>query len=139
MLNDDGAPFVLDAVTGPNTLDQIQGTLDRLWEQHPQVSRTARIHMELAAGEIGANILKYARAGEPVRMRMEADVRDGTVRINFTDDGQPSPVDLDAVSMPTEMAEKGRGLAMAIAVLDQLSFERDAKSNRWSLVRRLTD
>lgn len=139
MLNDDGTPLVLEAFTGPNTLDQIQGTLDLLWEQHPQVSPTARIHMELAACEIGANILKHARGGEPVRMRMEADVRDGAVRVDFTDDGHPAPVELDTVAMPTEMAEQGRGLALAVAVLDQLSFQRDARSNRWSLVRRVTD
>ena len=98
-------------------------------EQHPQVSPTARIHMELAACEIGANILKHARGGEPVRMRMEADVRDGIVRVDFTDDGHPAPVELDAVAMPTEM--EGRGLALAVAVLDRLSFQRDARN--WSL------
>lgn len=139
MLNHHGSPFVLDAVTGPNTLDQIQGLLDRLWEQHPDVSPTARIHMELAACEIGANILKHAGGGQPVRMRMEADVHDEAVRVSFTDDGHPAPVDLNAVSMPTEMAEQGRGLALAVAVLDELSFHREAKINRWTLVRRLAD
>jgi serine/threonine-protein kinase RsbW len=41
--------------------------------------------------------------------------------------------------MPVEMAEQGRGLALAVAVLDELSFQRDSTMNRWTLVRRLRD
>lgn len=41
--------------------------------------------------------------------------------------------------MPSAMAERGRGLALAVAVLDELGFHRDSTGNRWTLVRRLTD
>lgn len=132
-------PLVLDIITGPNTLDQIQQTLDLLWDRHPEASRTARIHMDLAACEIGANILKYADDGRPVRMRMEAEVCGPDVRVRFTDDGRPAPIDLESVGMPSVMAEQGRGLALALAVLDRLAFDRDSTGNRWTLVRRLTD
>lgn len=131
--------WVLDTITGPDTLDRIQQTLDQLWAQHPDASPTTRIHMDLAACEIGANIVKHAAAGRPVQMQMQAEVCDGNVRVCFTDDGHPAPVDLDAVGMPSEMAEQGRGLALAVAVLDQLSFQRDSTINRWTLVRRLHD
>jgi serine/threonine-protein kinase RsbW len=120
-------------------LNQIQQTLELLWEQNPEASPTARIHMELAACEIGANILKHAGGGQPVRMQMQAEVLGPHARVSFTDDGQHAPIDLSAVSMPSEMAERGRGLALAVAVLDELSFHRDATGNRWTLVRRLTD
>lgn len=139
MLNHQGRPLVLETVTGPGTMEGIQQTLDRLWQQHPDVSETARLHVELAASEIGANVVKYAAEGHPVSLRMEAEVCGGDIRVNFTDDGHPAPVDLAAVRMPSELAERGRGLAMAVAVLDQLSFRRDGSVNRWTLVRRLTD
>lgn len=134
-----GGLLVLDTITGPDTLDQIQHVLDQLWAQHPEASPAARIHMDLAACEIGANILKHAGGGQPVRMQMQAEVHDGHVRVSFTDDGHPAPIDLQQVGMPSEMAEQGRGLALAIAVLDELTFQRDATVNRWILVRRLHD
>ena len=139
MLNHQGPPLVMETVTGPGTMERIQQTLDLLWQQHPDVSETARLHVELAASEIGANVVKYAAEGQPVSMRMQAEVSAGDIRVCFTDDGHPAPVDLAAVRMPPDLAEQGRGLAMAVAVLDQLSFQRDASVNRWTLVRRLTD
>jgi serine/threonine-protein kinase RsbW len=132
-------PLILDTITGPNTLDQIQHTLDLLWQQYPEASATARIHIDLAACEIGANICKHAAGGQPVRMRLQAEVCGPNVRVSFTDDGHPTPIDLSAVGMPVEMAEQGRGLALAVAVLDELSFQRDSTMNRWTLVRRLRD
>lgn len=106
-------PLVLDVITGPNTLDQIQQTLDLLWDQHPDASPMARIHMDLAACEIGANILKHAGGGQPVRMRMEAEVRGADVRVRFTDDGHPAPIDLDAVGMPSACRRQWRSGAAA--------------------------
>ena len=55
-LKKQGGPVVLETVTGHGTLDEIQQTLELLWDRHPEVSARARMHMELAACEIGANI-----------------------------------------------------------------------------------
>jgi len=129
----------LETVTGHGTLDEIQQTLDLLWDRHPEVSAMARMHMELAACEIGANICKHSGGGQPVGMRMKAEVSGSNVRVSFADDGQLAEVRLDAVTMPSDTAEQGRGLAIAVAILDKLSFRRDAAVNRWTLVRRLSD
>ena len=53
--------------------------------------------------------------------------------MEFTDNGGPLHVDLNAVSLPDDMAERGRGLPLAKAVLDRLIYERDAL-NHWTLV-----
>jgi serine/threonine-protein kinase RsbW len=43
-------------------------------------------------------------------------------------------VDLAAAIMPDDMAERGRGLALAQAALRLLSYFRDEVGNHWRLV-----
>ena len=129
-------PLVLETTTGPDTLDAIQATLDRLWAAH-EVDDVVRMHIDLAAGEIGANIIEHSSGGRPVRLRMEVELVDDVVRTTFFDDGHPSPVDLAGVSMPEEFSDRGRGLAIAHRVLDELSYRRERDGNHWTLVRSL--
>jgi hypothetical protein len=42
----------------------------------------------------------------------------------------PAPAELSAIGMPHEMSDRGRGLAMAHRVLDQLSCERARNSRQ---------
>lgn len=98
---------------------------------------TVRIHTDLAVSEIGANIIEHSGDGNPVRLRMKVELVPDVVRVTFTDNGHPAPVDLSMVSMPDEMSERGRGLAIAFRVLDETSYRRDGEGNHWTLVRRI--
>ena len=53
----------------------------------------------------------------------------------FTDTGDPALLDLSSVEMPDELAESGRGLAIALATLDELVHE-TGEGNTWRLRRR---
>jgi serine/threonine-protein kinase RsbW len=46
-------------------------------------------------------------------------------------------VDLSQTAMPDETSERGRGLAIASRVLDELSYHRDSDGNHWTLIRQL--
>ncbi|MCT7658748.1 ATP-binding protein [Mycobacterium deserti] len=96
---------VLETTTGPDTFAAMQRTLDEVWSAHSAPDR-ARMYMDLAVGEVGAN------------------------------DGKPSSVDLDTVSLPDELAEHGRELAIALRVLDELSYRSDKDGNHRTLVSR---
>lgn len=123
---------VLEVQTGPDTLAEIQRTLDLAWAED-DVPEYTKMCIELAVSEIGTNIIAYSADGKPVRMRMAVDVRPDQVAVTFTDDGHPTPIDLTRVSMPDEVAESGRGLALAHRVLDKLSYWRDNEGNHWIL------
>lgn len=127
-----------EAETGPETLAEIQRTLDEAWSAG-DVPDDTRMCIELAVSEIGTNIIEYSGDGKPVRMRMVVDVRPDSVSVTFTDDGHPAPVDLARVTMPGEAAESGRGLALAHRVLDELSYSRDKEGNHWTLIRRRSE
>lgn len=122
-----------DSETGSRTLDGIENLLARVWSAHRHVPSVVRMQVGIAIGEIAGNIVEHAAADCPVRIRMEVRVGLAEVRVDFTDDGAPTGVDLDRVVLPDEMAETGRGLVLARAVLRQLSYCRNGL-NHWTLV-----
>ncbi len=129
-----GGSEVLETVTGPATLDEIGTILERMWSLHPHVPNSVRTQVAIAVGEIGANIVEHAARGGPVRLRMEVLVSPEEVRVAFLDDGPPAQTQIAAPpEMPDEMAEGGRGLALAHAVLDRLLYHRQM-FNHWILV-----
>lgn len=115
-------------------LRTIHSELHALWSRNPQVPDDVRIQMAIATAEVGANIIKHTPQGRPVRIRMDLELSDHQVHVGFTDNGPPADIDLESVSMPDPMAETGRGLAMARAVLGRFSHRRDAIGNHWTLV-----
>lgn len=121
----------LEITNGPKALEQIHGALEAFWRKHEQVPQHIRNEIDIAAGEIAANILEHARA---VTVWMEMHARPDAVEIEFTDAGVPVDLDLEAAMMPDEMAERGRGLALAQAALRLLSYFRDEVGNHWRLV-----
>ena len=128
-------PGVLETVTGSATLDEIGSMLEEMWSAHSHVPPTVRTQVAIAVGEIGANIIEHAASDRPVRLTMEVLVLPDAVRVSFLDDGPPVDVDLESPKMPDQMAERGRGLAMAHAVLDRLHYRRSFV-NHWTLVSR---
>ncbi len=126
--------WVMDAVTGPNTLREVRHALAEVWKAHGEVPERVRSEMAIAAGEVAANIVEHAGKGRPVRIRMQVRVSNDGVELRFFDDGERVQVDLHSVRLPDESAERGRGLAVAQAVLRHLSYDRTADGNQWTLV-----
>ena len=97
------------------------------------------VQVQIATAEVAANIVEHTGSGHPLRIRMSAAVTDDQVHVSFTDNGPPADIDLTQVTMPTDMAERGRGLAMAQALLDRLAYRCDETGNHWTLVsKRIT-
>lgn len=125
----------LRTVACPDALDQIEDVLAGLWTRHPHVPEDIRMRLGIAVNEIAANIIEHATAavGRLVRLQMWAHVRDNEVLITLTDDGMPLSADLPSDDMPDELAERGRGLPLARAVLNRLNYHRADELNHWEL------
>lgn len=121
----------LNIAVGPETLDEVQSALDTFWARHDQVPDGVRMEVGIAAAEIAANIVEH---GAPGSLHMEIAVVSNEVQVEFTDSGDPAEIDLFAVRMPDELAEGGRGLALAQAALRLLAYFRDELGNHWRLV-----
>lgn len=124
---------VLEGMTGPGILGEAARVLDETWSAHPEVSEDIRTQVGIATGEIVANIVEHAARGKAVYIRMEVSVLPDRVEVSFVDDGQPAEIELSAAVLPDVMAERGRGLALAKAVLAELSYSRSTRNN-WKLV-----
>lgn len=117
-----------------------EGALDRILDlvgemvAADDVDEEARMQFEVAVAEIAANILEHAGGGDPVTFTLELGLSPDRLEARFTDDGTPARVDLRAVEMPDVFAERGRGLAIALAALDELEYRRRQGNNMWRLV-----
>lgn len=125
---------LLTSSAKPEALDEFDGLLAKAWSANSHVPEAIRIQVGIAVGEIGANIIRYAAVTGPVNIRMHVRPMASEVQVEFVDDGIPAQIDLDNVSLPEDMAETGRGLALAQAALAQLSYRRDYTENHWILV-----
>lgn len=114
-------------------LGTIDSALDAFWSVHTHIPDRIRMQVGIATAEIAANIVEHSGAR---RMSLTLELALTQVQVSFADDGSPLLVDLAGVSMPGPSAECGRGLALASASLDRLSYHRDDEGNHWSLLSR---
>lgn len=132
----------LSAPATPAMLDLLHNVLETLWEQHADVADSDRIRFETAVIEVLGNIVEHAYELDDAptdvlrRFDVTLSASDEQLVARFGDNGIPMAIDLSRVAMPDEDAESGRGLALAVAALDDLSYERVDGRNIWHLTCR---
>ncbi len=128
---------ILRTVCGPKALEAIVDAVRAAWSANPWVPETIRSQVEIAVAEIAANIVEHAGRFHSATVEMRMRIHPDHVNIAFTDTGVPADIDLDNVQMPDELAERGRGLALAKAVLAHLGYSRSELGNHWTLISRI--
>ncbi|MDQ1103994.1 ATP-binding protein [Nocardioides zeae] len=128
----------LELPADPEALDTAHDALDAAWSEHPDVGAGERLRFVTALMEILGNVVEHAYAADARaherRLTVEVDGDgDGGLHGRIEDNGQPAALDLSDVAMPDADAESGRGLALAVAALDDLSYERVGSRNVWTL------
>lgn len=126
----------LRTVCGPHALAAIADAVTEVWACNTGIPETIRRQVDMAVAEIAANIVEHAGRVPAATVEMQMTVHPDHVEIAFTDTGVQATVDLDNVQMPDELAERGRGLPLAKAVLAQLVYQRSDLGNHWTLVSR---
>ncbi|MDM7489497.1 MULTISPECIES: ATP-binding protein [Rhodococcus] len=135
MATDAGArTWTLTTVTGADTLTDVHALIEEMMSAG-RVEDADRFPFEIAVAEIAANIIEHAALGQPVPMSLRLRALPERLEAEFTDEGRPARVDLGTVELPDALAERGRGLAIAMAALDELSYRRQGGINRWILAR----
>jgi serine/threonine-protein kinase RsbW len=136
-LSEDGR-VELSAPATPEMMELVHAVLEQLWAQHDDVPMVDRIRFETAVIEVLGNIVEHAYRLEPSgavrRFDVSLSATDEQLVASFGDDGIPVAIDLSRVTMPEEDAESGRGLALAMAALDDLQYVRAGDRNQWTLI-----
>lgn len=122
------------------SVDVLQDEVSGLWEAVPSVEARDRMRFEMALVEVFANVVQHAvddvDGADERRVVVDLAVTPAALTARFVDDGRPAGVDLQDVSMPAPDAEDGRGLALTLAAVDHLEYERDGGTNRWTVTCR---
>ncbi|MFE5410882.1 ATP-binding protein [Microbacterium sp. NPDC056569] len=124
----------LEGVADDALVDRVHDALDDLLGRVPGIGEEDAMLFRLAVSEVATNVVEHALAREPVRVTVELDADADALSAVFTDTAEPALIDLGSVSMPGSDAESGRGLAIALATLDELVHETE-RGNVWRLRR----
>ncbi len=119
----------------PADLDRIHELLADLFSDAGDVDGRDRIGFELAVIEVAGNIAEHSLQTPDFTCDLVVRVGPDRLEAEFHDSGQELQVDLDDAEMPDEMAESGRGLAIARAAVSELTYRREGAGNTW-LIRR---
>jgi serine/threonine-protein kinase RsbW len=120
----------------PASLDRVHALLEEVWASHQDVEPDDRMRFELGVTEIAGNIVEHAAAPGPIDFHLGVEVFEDRLEARFRDPGRRVEVDFDAAAMPDGLAESGRGLALVLAVVDELTYRHDGSENHWLVMRR---
>ena len=133
MAGDDA--YILEGLAAPEMLDLLHELLARVGEEHTEVGTEDLAMIETAILEIAGNLVEHGRPAGRVAYSFSLHVLPDRLEGRLSDSGAELPDDPTGQEMPDELAEHGRGLALAEAALDELSYERVGNANTWTFVR----
>jgi serine/threonine-protein kinase RsbW len=122
-------------VTGDH-LEAVHDVLARFWSLLDETpDQRWRLLFETAVAEIAANIVEHAK---PPYFTMRIRLGTECVIAEFSDSGKGwnGPAGPAAV-LDDLAAERGRGLTLAGAAVDEVAYERQGPVNHWRLTKRL--
>jgi serine/threonine-protein kinase RsbW len=133
-----GDEYALDGLAVPESLGLLHALLEVVAEDHPELSANDLLLFETAVIEIAGNVVEHGRPPGEVRYAFTLAVLPDRLEAVLTDTGEEVPDPDDARPMPDDWEETGRGLPLARAALDELSYARGAEGNLWRMVKRST-
>jgi len=130
-----GDVYELRGFAVPEELERLHELLTGAAGDHPGLDPTMTMLFETAVIEIANNVVEHGRPTGKVVWEFQLVVHLDRLEATLSDSAQP----FDGVvssAMPGELAETGRGLAMASSLLDELTYQRADDRNHWHMVRR---
>jgi serine/threonine-protein kinase RsbW len=137
MAGEASGEYALDGLAVPETLNLLHDLLARVGREHPGVGAEDLSMFETAVIEIAGNMVEHGVAPGGVTYGLRLDVRPDRLVATLWESGEPVPdaEGRSADELPEVWSERGRGLALAGTVLDELTYQRVAGGNRWQLTR----
>lgn len=128
--------YALDGLAVPASLDRLHVLLAQVRHEHPDVSKTDLMMLELAVIEVAGNVVEHGRPQGSVVYSFRLTVHDDTLECVLSDSSEAVTGDLSDGSLPVDaLSEGGRGLAVAQAALDHFRHVRVPGGNVWHMIR----
>jgi serine/threonine-protein kinase RsbW len=130
-----GDHYTVGGFAVPETLNLLHDLLARAGEEHPDVPSADLMMFELAVIELVGNLVEHGRPTGEVQYAFILQIEDHCMVGTLSDTGDAVAYDPE-VPMPHEMDVEGRGLPLARAALDGLTYSREEGANHWRMVRK---
>lgn len=114
-------------------IEQLHAALAAFWHE-AGVAPEAQIRFGTALAEVVANILQYAVGPGDAPIQLRLRYTPARIEAQLVDRGRAWDRPAIAKSLPDDWHERGRGLAIAGAMLDTLQYRRFRNLNCWRLV-----
>jgi serine/threonine-protein kinase RsbW len=124
--------YELDALSVPESLEELHELMERASQDHPGLA-TDLMLMETAVIELAGNVVEHGRPEGRVAYHFSLQVLPDRLLGLLSDAGDQVEPGAEAPADP--FAESGRGLELARAATDELSYRRTDGRNTWTLVR----
>ncbi|KAA1426399.1 ATP-binding protein [Nocardioides antri] len=132
-----GDGYGLQGFAVPEGVEDLHTLLGRAGAEHPDLDPSDLMLFETAVIEIANNVVEHGVPSGQVRWRFTLHVRPDQLEATLSDSGEALTDGFDP-TMPDVLAEEGRGLPLAHAILDKIEYTRHDDANHWRMVRRRT-
>ncbi len=129
-----GGSWVIAGKATDAGLGELHDLLDQVRREHPEVEETDLAMLETAVIEIAGNMVEHGTPPGGIHYEFTLDVSAEGLRARLVDSGDEVAL-VPPGEQPDPMAESGRGLLIARAVLTELRYERQDGQNVWFLAR----
>ena len=119
----------------PDDVDAVHEFLETVWEANPGVSEFDRMAFETALIELASNVIQHAAGEGGVTCVLTVSADEDGLSASLADTADAGGIVLMDRSMPDELSESGRGIALIQALVDDLRYERVDEHNVWSISR----
>ena len=119
-------------------IDELHAALDRLWAETANVDAMRRLRFATALSEVVANVVEHGRTPDGGTPTLTVSLSAGPAGLlaELRDDGVAVAKHAPWELPDDELAESGRGLALAREALDELRYSHVNGVNHWALVIR---
>jgi serine/threonine-protein kinase RsbW len=129
--------YLLEGLAVPDSLNLLHDLLDRVSREHPDIDSADLMLFETAVIEVAGNVVEHGRPPGSVTWSFRIEIGADQLEASLSDSGEEYPGGTWGTEMPADpMQESGRGLALATAVLDSLTYDRRGDANHWQMTRR---
>jgi serine/threonine-protein kinase RsbW len=129
-----GGSYVISGRATESGLTELHGLIDRVRTNHPDLGLAELAMLETAVIEVAGNVIEHGTPPGGIQYKFILEVTADGLYGSLYDNG-------DQVVLPPQpdqhdpLAESGRGLVLARAVLTELRYERQGDQNAWFLTR----
>ena len=128
--------YRVDGLAVPESLGLLHAVLERVADDHPELPSHDLQLFETAVIEIAGNVVEHGRPPGGVHYTFTLTVHPDRLEADLSDTGEAVPDPDGSPVMPDGWDETGRGLPLARAALDELSYVRSDEGNLWRMVKR---